>query len=180
MTQQITRSGRGRGERTETCRLSDFPSSCRTGELHQFCSRTPANPSLQHGTSMQTCGLTTVRSADVRLACRHAVGGGAARSLSSPVARTTRWTRGSSGVRLSRAERVQVVAAANAPRSCDRNLLVVGPGVLGSLVCQRWLNVRARRATRPRFRFFSTRATNHDASFRRLASALFHFSRDPG
>ena len=101
------------------------------------------------GTSMQTCGLATVRSADVRLACRHAVGGGAARSLSSPVARTTRWTRGSSGVRLSRIERAQVVAAANAPRSCDRNLLVVGPGVLGSLVCQRWLNVRARLATPP-------------------------------
>jgi len=42
--------------------------------------------------------------------------------------------------RLSRGSYV-VAAASQARGSCSRNLLVVGPGVLGSLVCQRWLNV---------------------------------------
>eukprot|EP00740_Mantoniella_antarctica_P002151 CAMPEP_0181355388 /NCGR_PEP_ID=MMETSP1106-20121128/3871_1 /TAXON_ID=81844 /ORGANISM="Mantoniella antarctica, Strain SL-175" /LENGTH=364 /DNA_ID=CAMNT_0023468121 /DNA_START=91 /DNA_END=1182 /DNA_ORIENTATION=+ len=42
--------------------------------------------------------------------------------------------------RLSRGSCV-VAAASQARGSCSRNLLVVGPGVLGSLVCQRWLNI---------------------------------------
>ena len=119
------------------------------------------------GTFMQTCGLATARSADVRMACRHAFGGGAARSLSSPVARKTRWQqRGqSSGVRPSRAGGVQIVAAAAAAKSCRRDLLVVGPGVLGSLVCQRWLNVRAEAFPCPRF--FPGRAFD----FRRFQSS---------
>ena len=36
-----------------------------------------------------------------------------------------------------------VVAAAAATNTCSRDLLVVGPGVLGSLVCQKWLKVSA-------------------------------------
>ena len=35
------------------------------------------------------------------------------------------------------------VVTASANGSCTRDLLVVGPGVLGSLVCQRWLSVSA-------------------------------------
>ena len=43
--------------------------------------------------------------------------------------------------------RSSVVMAA-VSESCCRDLLVVGPGVLGSLVCQRWLKVRALASSR--------------------------------
>lgn len=43
--------------------------------------------------------------------------------------------------------RSSVVMAAIS-ESCCRDLLVVGPGVLGSLVCQRWLKVRALASSR--------------------------------
>lgn len=45
--------------------------------------------------------------------------------------------------RYSADARARRVVAASANGSCTRDLLVVGPGVLGSLVCQRWLSVSA-------------------------------------
>lgn len=78
---------------------------------------------------------------------RHSTSGGlgSARSLSPRAARLSPTVaRRPASFRVCRAG--QVVAAAAAKNTCSRNLLVVGPGVLGSLVCQRWLNVRLRSA----------------------------------
>lgn len=96
---------------------------------------------------MQSSVLATARCAITTPSRRHSTsrGLGSARSLSS---RTTRLSptvaRRPASFRVYRAG--QVVAAAAAKNTCSRNLLVVGPGVLGSLVCQRWLNVRLRSA----------------------------------
>ena len=104
-------------------------------------------PTIPRVGIMQISVLATARCAITTPSRRHSTsrGLGSARSLSS---RTTRLSptaaRRPASFRVCRAG--QVVAAAAAKNTCSRNLLVVGPGVLGSLVCQRWLNVRLRSA----------------------------------
>ena len=103
--------------------FSQRTSVSQAGLWHQMSSCTFATPRVE-----------VLRSRGSPLSAR------AARSSSSSVrapAPSSRSARYSAGARARR------IVAASANGSCSRDLLVVGPGVLGSLVCQRWLGVSA-------------------------------------
>ena len=106
--------------------MTHFPQRTSAGQAglwHQMSSCTFATPRVE-----------VLRSRGSPLSAR------AARSSSSSVrapAPSSRSARYSAGARARR------IVAASANGSCSRDLLVVGPGVLGSLVCQRWLGVSA-------------------------------------
>jgi hypothetical protein len=99
---------------------------------------------------MLSCSFATAARCEVRRPCRVT---SAKTSSSFPIAAKTRSSSGASprkdhpnvAQRPSPGRPGRRVVAAAAPSqqsSCSRDLLCVGPGVLGSLVCQRWLNVR--------------------------------------
>lgn len=125
---------------------------------------------------MLSCGIATAARCEVRWPCRTISTAKKRYSSSFPSAATPPSSSASSrrkeqpsvAPRPSPGRRGRrVVAAASESQklqSCRRDLLVVGPGVLGSLVCQRWLNVREHTAQRTTimnsfflFRFFFCR-----------------------
>ena len=98
-------------------------SAGQAGLWHQMSSCTFATPRVE-----------VLRSRGSPLSARHALSSSSSVRAPAPSSRSARYSAGA---------RARQIVAASANGSCSRDLLVVGPGVLGSLVCQRWLGVSA-------------------------------------
>ena len=138
-------------------------------KLQHSCQPTRCPPvsepkGIRQSDSMLSCNLATSARCEVRWPCRATTSKGSssfpvAAPASSAACRTKEQPSVAPRPTLRRRGRRVVAAASNSQQNGSRNLLVVGPGVLGSLVCQRWLNVREHtsrdaNANTSRFLFF--------------------------
>ena len=106
--------------------MTHFPQRTSAGQAglwHQMSSCTFATPRVE-----------VLRSRGSPLSARPALSSSSSVRAPAPSSRSARYSAGA---------RARRIVAASANGSCSRDLLVVGPGVLGSLVCQRWLGVSA-------------------------------------